>query len=346
MKSTVLTGTLCLALGFTIGWLSKPGRSEAVAITGDDPSTSATPKASPSTRIIDSPAVPSKAHRPEADTTTKKPAVTMGRPNLAMQERFENMIVDQARKKSSAKVAELAEKLGLSAQQAAALQAHFDNEIADITGDPNSQDGMPDMLALSKLQTNKSIDAALADILTDEQATAYEELKTNERNRQVESRAYKDLARVNSVLDLNDDQKNAVYDILYEQAAGKVDKSDDAGSAMAMVMNGHGIDIDVDDIGLGGIIESATALDSNGDPGQMSREDIRQSMREQNQKRINDQVDRLAPALTPEQAEQYRKHLESKSSGMFQHMLIEEGDPDGPTGVFKIETQIETQIEE
>jgi len=346
MKHTVLTGVLCLVLGFTIGWLSKPGRSEAVAISSDAPSTSATPKASPSTKSVGSSAVPSKALRPEADTTDKEQIVTMGRSNPAMQKRFENMIIDQARKKSTAKVAELAEKLGLSAQQAEALQAYFDNKIADITGDPDDEESMPDILALSKLQTSKSIDAALADILTDEQATAYEELKANERNRQVESRAYKDLARVNSVLDLNDDQKNAVYDILYEQAAKKVDKSDDAGSAMTMVMNGHGIDIDVDDLGLGGIIGSATALDSNGDPGPRSREDIMKSMREQNQKRINDQVGRLAPALTPEQAEQYRKHLESKSSGTFQHMLIEEGDPDGPTGVFKIETQIETQIEE
>ena len=72
------------------------------------------------------------------------------------------------------------------------------------------------------------IDAALADILTTEQSTAYEELKTNERNRRIESKAYKDLARVNSVLDLSDEEA----DTFFRPEAG-VGRNDDGSLAFA-----------------------------------------------------------------------------------------------------------------
>ena len=112
---------------------------------------------------------------------------------------------------------------------------------------------------------------------------------------------------------------------------------------MAMIMDGHGIDIDVDDIAIGGIgtaIEES--IDPEGGPGPANREDVMARMREQGQKRIDEQVERLAPALTPEQTEQYRKHLESRNSGMFQNMIFEgEDGPDSPTAIFSIETSVD-----
>ena len=247
----------------------------------------------------------------------------------ASQERWQKVMRDQTKERINRKVAELAKKLGLDANQEARLQAWFDGEFEKIAAEENGTH------KLGKLLRQNSIDEALADILTDGQAVAYEEMKTNEHNRKVESRALKDLAKLNTILDLTQEQKDAAYELLYEDAGKKVDASASNPSAMTFSINGT--DIDIDDLGLGGITDIARQIegpDQGGNPG--GKVDWRQLRMEQNQRRIDAKVDRLAPVLTEDQAAQYRQHLESKSQAGIGGAIIGGAVGDG----VHVETQV------
>lgn len=318
MKNTVLIGVLCLIIGAAAGWFAKPNTTPAEAVVGASPepasSSSGAGVVMPSSGIrSESPskagARPAKADPPESASQSHR-VVIDGADAKAMQDRWHKQMIEQTKHKAERKVAELARKLGLDANQTAKLQAYFDDKLAALAG--GGEDDFRGMRELGKLLKQDSVDAALADILSDEQALAYEEMKTNEHNRKVESRALKDLAKINTVLDLSQDQKDAVYDILYEDAGKKVDANRDTGAFMALSMNGEGIDIDLEDLGLTGV-DGTLEIPNPEDGGKV---DWKKAMQERNQRRIDQQVERVAPALTEEQTTQYREHLESKSGGL------------------------------
>ena len=67
--------------------------------------------------------------------------------------------------------------------------------------------------------------------------------------------------------------------------------------------------------------------------------DWRKIMQERNQRRIDQQVERLSPALNEEQTSQYREHLESKSEGFLGGAIIggSEGDIESHVEVIEIQ---------
>ena len=80
---------------------------------------------------------------------------------------------------------------------------------------------------------------------------------------------------------------------------------------MSIVSSGVGIELDADDLGISGIMDAQIG----GEPGTTDPGDIMARMKENQAKKVNEKVEALSPVLDEKQLEQYRQHLESKSSG-------------------------------
>lgn len=314
MKNHYLPVSLALLVGVGIGWLVKPAGETAPTAT----------QVSRETKIErPQPAVAaSEATAPDHGRT--KPAVrtlAMGSgqeiPKEAreMQDKMATAMADSQRKKDDRQIAELVEKLGLDAAQQAKLTAFFEKRRAAITG-MFSGDGStpPDFKAMGDDQ----LDKLMAATLTADQGKTYAALKEAERNKKVESQALKDLAKLNSMIDLRPDQKDAVYQILCEDAGTKVDNAAKSGMGGMMAMMGGdlGVDLDMDTLG---IHDSIQVVGEEGAPA-TDGASIRERILEQQQKRTDAQVKRMESVLDAKQLEAYRERLETKGS-MFGSMI-------------------------
>jgi hypothetical protein len=107
----------------------------------------------------------------------------------------------------------LKERLHLTPEQAAALKAAMDAESKFAT------DAAAAMMSGGKIDTSrppgfKSVDQTLNDMLSPDQKTAYEQLKTDEKNSSAETLATFQMNQVAPMLQLNDSQKDQMVSAL------------------------------------------------------------------------------------------------------------------------------------
>ncbi|MGB0328668.1 MAG: hypothetical protein ACPGJR_14180 [Akkermansiaceae bacterium] len=175
------------------------------------------------------------------------------------------------------------------------------------------------------------IDEALVDILTTEQVEEHKAVKKRERANRVEARALQELARL-SDLDLTQDQKDAAYDILYQQAEESVGDGTPAQGMLSVVTDGFGIEVNSDALDL-----PTAVIPANDDAASGTAKSDPQTLmivaREGMEQRINERVNFLRPVLSEAQLEQYQRSLELRQGSLFTEFLgeTEVGGADGET---------------
>jgi hypothetical protein len=135
-------------------------------------------------------------------------------------------------------------------------------------------------------------------------------------NSKIESRAMKDLAKLQQTLDLSEDQKQKVYDVLMEDAVKSLASQSDADFVTRSMMSSMGVEMDLGDMDMGSVM----TLHTDSEDAPTDRASMIKQMKENRQKKIDAKVERLAPVLDESQQQQYRKSLENKG-GMFNMMI-------------------------
>ncbi|MEJ0000402.1 MAG: hypothetical protein WDO13_15340 [Verrucomicrobiota bacterium] len=153
-----------------------------------------------------------------AASAAPAPAATPAFPGIAPGT-MSKIVSDQVAQQQKTRLRLLETRLHLTPEQVAAVEAAMDAEgkrtqalAAKMLGggkvDP--QDLMKDIGSV------KSVDQVLNDILTPDQKTAYQQVQTEQKNNAAEMMASTQLNQVESLAQLNDAQKDQVYNALYQ----------------------------------------------------------------------------------------------------------------------------------
>ncbi len=308
----------CLIAGIAIGWFAKPSTSSsgpATTAAGSSSSPSSMlgvpDKLKPAEEIKDTPARPA---RPAIDTSKREIEAKATEAGKKMQQQMAQRMTDMQRKKFEARFAKLCAELNLSPDQQAKIRAAMEERFVKM-GELFSFDGSGDnsakMKELSDLMERDGLEEATAALLNDQQKAGFDALKAKERQSRIDSRALKDLGTLGTVLDLTQEQKDAVYGVLSEQAARQEDAKKPS-SMMNLFTEGMGIEID-DELGLTDLIHEQ--MDPEGHK-KVSDGDFKQVIADTIKTRTDERIEALRPVLNDQQLQQYRSHLETKASGM------------------------------
>lgn len=150
----------------------------------------------------------------------------------------------------------------------------------------------------------------LAGVLSEKQLTAFDEREDKILQSQVESLAYRELAKIGPVLKLKEEQKNRAFELLQTSSAEKLKKDGDARAFMALMQNQAPAKLEMTDYAEAEFLSSA--LDG---PNPMSPEspEFKKKILEVVGGQIRKQVRLLAPVLDQRQRNRYREYLVSKS---------------------------------
>lgn len=236
------------------------------------------------------------------------------------QRRQNEMMRKRYADKFDMRIAAMVKELGFNAAQEKALRSFFDEQLKKIdmsamtafTGNSDS-DKVKEMAAALR---GDGLNEFMKNHLSEDQMEGLEALQERKKNSKVESRALKDLAKLQQTLDLSDDQKDKVYNLLIEDAEKRLASQSDADFLTRSMMSSMGVEMDLGDMDMGSVMN----LHAEGDDAPKDRAALIQKMKDDRQKRIDDKVARLAPVLNETQQQQYRKSLENKG-GMFQMMI-------------------------
>ncbi len=150
----------------------------------------------------------------------------------------------------------------------------------------------------------------LAGVLSEKQLTAFDEREDKILQSQVESLAYRELAKIGPVLKLKEEQKNRAFELLQTSSAEKLKKDGDARAFMALMQNQAPAKLEMTDYAEAEFLSSA--LDG---PNPMSPEspEFKKKILEVVGGQIRKQVRLIAPVLDQRQRNRYREYLVSKS---------------------------------
>ena len=314
MKNNLLIAIVCIGLGVANDWVANKEDTPDDSASNQDHAPREQPK-KPSTRP--SGATPSE-RTPGITSSVIVNGDELSPDNREAADRWAKMFEQRQKAKIDARIAKLVADLQLTPDQEAQLRKLIEEKYAGAS-DLFSGNGNPSQMAeLAKLLGGNGVDDLVGEILTPEQKDAFGELKEREWANKVEAKALKNLAKL-SFLDMSQEQKDAAYDILYKEAEESSEESSPEGAMVTMITDSMGIDIDVDDLGIGGIISGGIASAAAGE--QPNPAEMMKQARENQAKRIDEKVEALSPVLDDNQQEAYRKHLESKSNGMFGGLL-------------------------
>ncbi len=216
------------------------------------------------------------------------------------------------------KIAAMVKELGLNASQEKSLRAFYAEQLEKVDfaegmsgmGDPEK---MKEMAAALR---GDGLSDAMQNILSDDQMEGFEVMQERKKNSKIESRAMKDLSKLQQTLDLTDDQKDKVYGVLIEDAEKSIESQSDADYVARAIMSSMGVEMDLGDMDMGSIM--SFGIDDETNP--TDRAAAIQKMKEYHQNRIDSKVERLSSVLDETQQQQYRKSLENKG-GMFNMMM-------------------------
>lgn len=218
--------------------------------------------------------------------------------------RIQSSLDEQRSKKIAARISDLVAKLGLNPHQEARLKAHLDGQKPEV-----AIDGDEGSIRLNAKQTMspkeqaESLDKLMKEMLTADQHEAYEANKEAERNQRIEARTLRDMASLSQAVSLREDQRDAVYEILQNEARAQVDQSAEGGMQMGAFMN-------AEFAAPAGAEATVVQMNVDGPVDGMDHEQIMGKVREQEQARIDKQVERLSGVLDATQLAAYRSHLE------------------------------------
>jgi hypothetical protein len=147
------------------------------------------------------------------------PAQPAANPMLAM-------AADLLRQKGESKVVALKTRLNLTPEQEVELRRHFDAEAkfqGEITTAMMSGTKLSSEEMKQRASSQVPLDETLKKILTPEQMKSYEEFQKVEKSERSELMAHMGMNEISSLFPLNEDQKDKIYAVLYDQDSFKPD---------------------------------------------------------------------------------------------------------------------------
>lgn len=306
VKAIFFCTFLALVIGMGAGWML---RGEAGGGSGVEERSSSAKASKTEDRNTAAIAPAGPVGGPHEKKSRRRPPEEGKRlPELPPGEMAKQMMAalkDKHAKRTEARIAELTAKLGLDPAQAAKLREFFEKQMPgpEITV---SEDGRGVRMESRGAGSKGNLDDFMQDLLSAQQSDSYERLKETERDQRVEARTLREMASVTQAIELREDQRDAVYEILQEEARN------DEGSGARPLMAGMSMMPPLGS-GPGEAADSVVALkvapgaEGAGTPESMSR------AKEQEQARIDEKVNRMSGVLDQAQLDQYRAHLEQGS---------------------------------
>ncbi|GEM_PF-4742676 len=332
MKNYLLIGAVCLGLGFAAGRLSyqgnlKDSENQQVRNSRQTVATKSTPQ-NRSKRDVRTGAPSGKtsyssgnSSMPSADEQ-KEIFHQMNENRWRTRDNWLSEAIDNQVGKFDIRLTKLSSQLELNAAQQQNIKELLEAQIKDIVKEDTTQG-----LVSFDLDGKKLADQLLADIMTDEQKIRYEALKERERESAIDSKALQNLAGINKLLDLNDDQKDNVYEILHKRATKTIDKpTDQTGGYFSMTSSGDGVEVVSDTFGIGQILDQQRkAIKENGTKTDSTT--LKKMATEGANQNINIRLAELSSVLDDSQIEQYRKHLTTQANSIIGNMVMDFGSP-------------------
>lgn len=329
MKNTLIIALICIALGFAAGWMAKPApvaesSPEDTARPTSRTASTSSPRGSRSSIDSDK---PKSARRSGVTVKTMTSDGELDPETKKMIEESQRKQSDMVRKRFKdqfdMRIAAMVKELGLDASQEKALRDFYAAQLEKIDFS-EGMSGVGDaekMKEMAAALRGDGLNDAMKNLLSEDQMAGLEAMQERKKNSKIEARAMKDLAKLQQSLDLTEDQKQKVYDVLMADAEKSIEEQSDADYVTRAMMSSMGVEMDMGDMDMGGIMQlgggEAGGIGENGVP---DRAAIIKQMKENRKKRIDAKVARLAPVLDETQQQQYRKNLESKG-GMFNMMI-------------------------
>ena len=203
------------------------------------------------------------------------------------QAQMRKQMIEKEREKFESRFAKLTTELNLSSQQQAKIRAAIEKSLKEMANG--------EMKDLPELMKAGGLDEVTTATLNEEQKASFAAIKAKERQNRIDSKALKSLAVLTPVLDLNEEQKDAVYGVLSEQAAKQQDGERLSGSIG--VPNSEGMSVRA----MGDIELPDSILDHL-----MSPDDLK--------KQNDGKIAAMRPVLTEQQLQLYITHLEKPLS--------------------------------
>jgi F0F1-type ATP synthase delta subunit len=295
MKMKFILPVGCLALGIAIGLMARSAPSTGVSgsaserVTASVSTSRTAGKATQSEPGIES-APAARPARPDLSLTKNKVETTAEETTNKMPslEQMKQQMAEIEREKFETRFSTLSAGLNLSPEQQAKIRATMDESLKKMGGDATN----------SSVQMMKigSLDNVITSVLSEDQQAALTTIKAKHRQNRIESKALKSLADLTMVLDLNEEQKDAVYGVLSEQVVKQEEVLGASGVARISNMRGTPIEKTADS----NIAEAVLA-------SLVSPEDL--------EKRTNERVEAMRSVLNERQLQQYRTYLQKKPSG-------------------------------
>ncbi len=207
--------------------------------------------------------------------------------------------------------------LNLSTEEAAGVEKIFarrDTELAGLLAKMHSGEAAHDvetMREICGLLRNKGLREDLAGILSPEKLATFD---TNEEIRQretIEARAYRDMADINDVVSLTDDQKQQTLAALIKNAPASVEHEADARAFMTL--NYGQMLTDVDSSSIRGLANMVSAgLNYEMPDVDFDSSQYQEWTQTNKTERINNELSTLQNILDEKQLTRYREHLEKE----------------------------------
>jgi hypothetical protein len=214
---------------------------------------------------------------------------------------------------------DLTADLALGDAQVAGLKNVLDTRVKDFRAslDAKAGPGVPPEIREKEMITKAGslirgagLREDLAGILSEKQLTAFDEREEKIWQSQVESLAYRELAKITPVLNLKEEQKNRAFELLQTSSAEKLKEDGDVRAFMALMQNQAPNKMELTDFAEADFL--AAAMDG---PNAMSPDspEFKKQIMKVVDGQIRKQVELLASVLDQGQQQRYHDHLISKS---------------------------------
>lgn len=332
---------MALAVGIAVGWLSRGavGSGDGNPKVTDVNQAKATVTSTSTTDKEQAPP-PGPGKRPTREAAPKKSDETGSGTMIHLsatqikeiQKQQIKALTERQRAKLQQRIDKLAESIPLTAAQKAHLMAWLDERTGkaesmstEDTAKPGAEND------LMKSLSSKALDDQLSGSLTDDQKTALAGLNEHETQAKTDSAALKSLSLLQGAIDLEEGQRDAVYKILSDAAAARIQKEANNPSSSGMSVGGSEIDMDPYGLGIQDAMQQAfIAAGGDGSGNPPDRQKLADTFSNLINQQIDNQVNQLRPVLNDKQLAQYRSELESKGAGVFGGALM--GGGGGGTG--------------
>jgi hypothetical protein len=307
-----------LAVGFAFAWVLKPAPKTIIQ---------APPDISSRTKGSDSPfKMSNRTSGDHADPRTKllrnKPSeAEIAEEEKKSNERFSRQQDERMRDEDEQRIMKLSSAMNLAPWQVEKLGKYLDDRRAKVVEISKANDDTT-FDKVTEILDPKLFDSMLKELLTPEQAELYGDNKTKERDTKVDSASLAKLAAFNSAVDLRPEQRDAVYEVLYADAASQVakkaksDRKNGLDSYPGVFDPGDYTDgRDIFDFSDSG--EITRIYDSAGD----DPESIKKGIKALVDKRIEERLGQFSGILDQSQLDQYRTHLEKKANAIYGGIL-------------------------